>query len=149
MLFLLFQIADDIYALDTQQIVEVLPLVDVKKIPRAPSAVSGLFTYHGVTIPLVDLSVLANDTESQRIMSTRIVVVRYVDPRGRAHFLGLIVEKTRATLRRSEEDFEESEVIGAAFLGGVTRDGDRIVQRIRVEHLLSGDLVDQLFQVTA
>jgi chemotaxis-related protein WspB len=146
MLFLLFQIANDVYALDTRQIVEVLPLVNVKKIPQAPRAVSGLFTYHGVTMPLVDLSQLANDRESHRVMSTRIVVLRYLDPRGTERSLGLIVEKTRSTIRRSEEDFAETDVVGATFLGGVTRDGDRIVQRIRVEHLLSGDLVDQLFQ---
>jgi chemotaxis-related protein WspB len=146
MLFLLFQIANDVYALDTRQIVEVLPLVNVKRIPQAPKAVSGLFTYHGTTIPLVDLSQLVSDIESHRVMSTRIVVLRYSDPRGRERTLGLIIEKTRSTLRRSETDFEETDVAGAAFLGGVTRDGDRIVQRVFVEHLLSSELVDQLFQ---
>jgi chemotaxis-related protein WspB len=146
LLFLLFQISHDVYALDTRQIVEVLPLVNVKKIPQAPGAVSGLFIYHGVTMPLVDLSQLANGRESDRVMSTRVVVLRYMDPRGTERTLGLIIEKTRSTIRRSEEDFAESDVVGAAFLGRVTRDGDRLVQQIRVEHLLSGELLDQLFQ---
>src|SRR6476619_7147607 len=101
MLFLLFQIANDVYALDTRQIVEVLPLVNAKKVPQAPRAVTGLFTYHGVTMPLVDLNQLAGDRESHRVMSTRIVVLRYLDLRGTERMLGLIVEKTRSTLRRS------------------------------------------------
>lgn len=146
MLFLLFQISHDFYALDTQHIVEVLPLVNVKKIPHAPGAVTGLFIYRGVTMPLLDLSQLANGKKSDRVMSTRVVVLRYTDPRGTERTLALIVEKTRSTIRRSEEDFAEATVVGAAFLGGVTHEGDKLVQRIRVEHLISGELLDQLFQ---
>jgi chemotaxis-related protein WspB len=159
MLFLLFQIANDLYALDTREIVEVLPLVNVKEIPQAPPAVCGLFDYHGVSVPLVDLSELAHGTPSRRMMSTRIVLLRYTDRSdgeqlvlryagnsGGEQLLGLIVERARATLRRSEEEFAESNVTGASFLGGVTRDGDSIVQRISVENLLPGELREQLFQ---
>ena len=159
MLFLIFQIANDLYALDTREIVEVLPLVNVKEIPQAPRAVSGLFDYHGVTVPLVDLSELAHGTPSRRMMSTRIVLLRYAHSgrgdqlhlryagsSGDRQLLGLIVERARATLRRSEEDFTESNVAGASFLGRVTRDGDAIIQLISVEHLLPGEVREQLFQ---
>ena len=37
MLFILFQLGQDCYALDAAQVAEVLPLVLVKKIPRAPA----------------------------------------------------------------------------------------------------------------
>jgi chemotaxis-related protein WspB len=158
MLFLLFQIANDIYALDTRDIVEVLPLVNVKEIPQAPEGVAGLFDYHGAAVPLVDLRLLADGTPSRRMMSTRIVllrysgsegeqlVLRYAADSGAEQLLGLIVEKARATLRRAEEDFAEPNVAGASFLGGVTRDGDNIVQRISVQHLLPGEVREQLFQ---
>ena len=70
------------------------------------------------------------------MMSTRIVLLRYLgsgsdqlllryaQSGGNARLLGLIVERARATMRRSEEDFEQSNVAGASFLGPVTRDGD-------------------------
>jgi len=147
MLFLLFQIANDLYALDTREIVEVLPLVNVKEIPQAPRSVCGLFDYHGATVPLIDLSELAHGTPSRRMMTTRIVLLRYPDSSGASELLGLIVEKARATIRRSEEDFTESNVEGAWFLGGVTREGGSLIQRISVEKLLPGQLREQLFQV--
>jgi chemotaxis-related protein WspB len=159
MLFLLFQLANDLYALDTREIVEVLPLVNVKEIPQAPRAVCGLFDYHGATVPLVDLSELAHGTPSRRMMSTRIALLRYPGRSGGEQLrlqypgtssgeqlLGLIVERARATLRRSEEDFSESDVAGASFLGRVTREGDAIIQRISVEHLLPPVIREQLFQ---
>jgi chemotaxis-related protein WspB len=159
MLFLLFQIDNDLYALDTREIVEVLPLVNVKTIPQAPPAVCGLFDYHGVSVPLLDLSELAHGTPSRRMMSTRILllrntgrsdgdqlVLRYAGNSDGEQLLGVIVEKARATLRRSEEDFAESNVAGAPFLGGVTRDGEAIIQRITVDRLLPREVREQLFQ---
>jgi chemotaxis-related protein WspB len=146
MLFLLFQIANDLYALDTREIVEVLPMVNVKEIPQAPRSVSGLFDYHGTTVPLVDLSELAHGTPSRPMMTTRIVLLRYPDSSGAGQLLGWLVEKARATLRRAEEDFADSNVEGAWFLGGVTREGDSLIQRISVPNLLPGQLREQLFQ---
>jgi chemotaxis-related protein WspB len=42
-LFLLFELGNDRYALDVRQIAEVLPLLGVKEIPKAPKAMTGLF----------------------------------------------------------------------------------------------------------
>jgi chemotaxis signal transduction protein len=43
MLFLLFQMGKDHYALDAGQVAEVLPLVSIKQIPQAPMGVAGAF----------------------------------------------------------------------------------------------------------
>jgi chemotaxis-related protein WspB len=43
MLFLVFQLGTDRYAIEAAQVVEVLPLVNAKHIPRAPRGVAGLF----------------------------------------------------------------------------------------------------------
>jgi chemotaxis-related protein WspB len=41
-LFFLFQLGEDRYALDALQIAEILPLVGVKRIPQAPTGVAGV-----------------------------------------------------------------------------------------------------------
>ena len=58
MLFLLFELGHDRYALDVRQIAAVLPLVAVKRIPRAPPAVEGLLNYRGAPVPVIDVSQL-------------------------------------------------------------------------------------------
>ena len=45
MLFLLFQLGQDRYALDTGRVAEVLPLVAITPIPQAPPELAGLFNY--------------------------------------------------------------------------------------------------------
>ena len=79
MLFLLFELGNDRYALDVRQIAEVLPLVAVKQIPRAPQAMTGLFNYRGAPVPVIDLSQLTLGRPSARRLSTRIVLVHYPD----------------------------------------------------------------------
>ena len=44
MLFLLLEVAGQQYAVEADRVVEVLPLVQVTDIPRAPTEVAGLFS---------------------------------------------------------------------------------------------------------
>jgi len=59
MLFLLFQLGTERYALDAGQVVAVLPRLGVKEIPHAPPAVAGLCHYRGSPAPVIDLGQLA------------------------------------------------------------------------------------------
>ena len=62
MLFLLFHLGDDCYAIDASQVVEVLPLVNIKKMLRSPQGVFGTINYHGTFVPIVDLTEMALDS---------------------------------------------------------------------------------------
>src|SRR5438552_2197518 len=104
MLFLLFQLGKDRYALDIRQVAEVLPLVEVKQIPHTLPAVVGAFNYRGTSIPLIDLNELALGRPALKRLSTRIILVHYPDPKGTSHLLGLIAEKATGTMRREPAD---------------------------------------------
>jgi chemotaxis-related protein WspB len=148
MLFLVFALGHDRYALDVRQIEEVLPLVEVKQIPRAPQAISGLFAYRGALVPVIDLSQLALGRPAARRLSTRLVLVHYPDESGRTRLLGLIAEKATQAARYDTADFAASGVTnpGAAYLGPVARDGQGLLQRIDVKTLLPQSLRDVLFK---
>jgi chemotaxis-related protein WspB len=148
MLFLLFQLGADRYALDARHVIEVLPLVGIKQIPLAPPGVAGLFDCRGTPVPVLDLSQLTLGRPARQRMSTRIVIVRYRDAAGGEHMLGLIAEKATETFRREPSDFVDSGVTNehAPYLGPVTRDTRGIVQRIDVPSLLPASVRDMLFR---
>ena len=148
MLFLCFQLGDDRYALDCNQVVEVVPLLGLKRIPQAPRAVAGVFNYRGAPVPVVDLSELALGRPAHRHMSTRIVVVRYPDSEGTEHLLGLIAEKATETVRRDAADFRDSGVVNedAPYLGPVAADSKGLLQWIEVKKLLPPAVRDVLFK---
>src|ERR1700722_5926707 len=104
MLLLLFQIQEDWYALDAAHVVEVLPLVKFKPVLHAPPGLAGVFSYHGIPVPLIDLSALIAGTSTQAKMSTRLILVNYQAEPGVKFQMGLLVEELMETLRRTEAD---------------------------------------------
>jgi chemotaxis-related protein WspB len=147
MLFLLFQLGEDRYALDTGRVVEVLPLVAITPIPKAPAGVAGLFNYHGAPVPAIDLSQLTMGRPARNRLNTRIVLVHYPDGRGKTHLLGLIAEKVTETVRRDPADFVASGVTSdrAPYLGPVATDARGVMQWIDVEWLLPASVREVLF----
>lgn len=148
MLFLLFELGQDRYALDATRIAEVLPLVRIKQIPQAPRGVAGVFDYRGTPVPVLDLSELALGRPAARRLGTRILLVHYPAGAAVTQLLGLIVERATETLRREPADFSEPGLVNEAapYLGPVTSDARGLVQRVEVEKLLPQALRDLLFQ---
>jgi chemotaxis-related protein WspB len=147
MLFLLFELGNDRYALDVRQIAEVLPLVGVKQIPRAPPAMNGLLNYRGAPVPVVDLSQLTLGRPSMRQLSTRIVLVDYPVSGGGTRLLGLIAERATQTARHAASEFVASGITnaGAPYLGPVVTDAHGLVQWIDIRTLLPPSFRDLLF----
>jgi chemotaxis-related protein WspB len=147
MLFLLFQLGQDRYALDTSRVAEVLPLVDIARIPQAPPGVAGLFNYRGVPVPVIDLSQLTIGRPAQSRLNTRIVLVHYPDGGGGTRLLGLIAEKVTETVRRDKADFVATGVTSdrVPYLGPVATDARGLMQWIDVESLLPASVRAVLF----
>jgi chemotaxis-related protein WspB len=148
MLFLLFQVGLDRYALDARQIAEVLPMVAIKRIPLSPRGVAGVCNYRGVPVPVIDLSELAGGRPTRLRFGTRLVLVHYADETGTRHLLGLVAEKATETLRCAPGDFVPSGVTneGASFLGPVAAHAGSLIQRIEVDELLSPSVRSVLFR---
>jgi chemotaxis-related protein WspB len=170
MLFLIFELGRDRYALPAAPIVEVLPVVRIKRVPHAPAGVIGVFDYHGAPVPVIDLSELTLGRPAAPRLSTRLIVVSYPDRRGqdpgdsqdqvdgqnhvdgqeqgRSHLLGLIAERATDTMRRDPADFVASGISTgrAPYLGHVTTSSHGVVQRIDVDTLLPDDVRESLFE---
>ena len=147
MLFLVFQLGKDRYALEAHGVIEVLHLVNLKQIPQAPPGLAGVFDYHGTSVPLIDLAGLALGQPSRRWMSTRIILVKYGRSPAETHMLGLLAEQATGILRRNEEDFSDAglAVSDTPYLGNVTTDASGIVQRIEISNLLAESVRSLLF----
>jgi chemotaxis-related protein WspB len=148
MLFVLFQLGNDRYALDSGQIVEIVPLVDIKKMPRSPRGIAGIFNYRGQSVPVIDLDEMVFDHPAPRRLSTRIIVVLVPDGAGGKRSLGLIAECATGTMRRDASEFVPSGMSSdtASYLGPVAIDPLGIIQWIEVDKLLSAQVRDSLFK---
>jgi chemotaxis-related protein WspB len=148
MLFILFQIGRDRYALSARSIIEVLPLMNLKRVPCAPVGVAGVFNYRGAPVPVVDLNEMMLGEPAARRLSTRIIVVKYPLDALHSRALGLIAEHATNMIQRSLQDFIETgvESDSARYLGRVTNDAEGLIQWIEVERLLTPEVRDVLFR---
>jgi chemotaxis-related protein WspB len=150
MLFLLFQIGNDRYALEASRVVEVVPLLTLNKIPQAPKGVAGFFYYRGRPVPAVDLCELNQDRPARERLSTRIIVINHPDAGGSNRLLGLIAEQATGLLRKEINDFADpdAQMSIARGLGPMIMDEHGAIQCIHEQRLLSEPVRDLLFSET-
>jgi chemotaxis-related protein WspB len=147
MLFVVFKAGEASYALEACQVVEVIPLVTLRKCPGAPGAIAGLMNYGGAGVPVVDLGSLTGGAPSIPYLSTRIIVTHYAGGEGRQRVLGLLAESVTNTVERKEDDFCQGRVGGAGSLclGKLAVDGAGFIQRIVAANLVMKELEAMLF----
>lgn len=147
MLFLLFQIGNDRYALDATQVAIVLPLARCKKVPGTPDWIEGVFSYCNQMVPVLDINMLATGKPAAVRLSTRLVLVHYTPPGQTTQLLGLIVEKTSETLRCDPAAFSDSGLNheDTPYLGPVMQHAGGLLQRIEVQDLLDASARNILF----
>jgi chemotaxis-related protein WspB len=108
-----------------------------------------VFSYHGVAVPVVDVSALALGRPAHESLSTRLVLIRYpAAADGGSRVLGLLVEKATETIARQDAEFQDAGVTSPAarYLGPVTHDARGLIQRVEIEKILPVAVREQLFR---
>ncbi|RWU25266.1 chemotaxis protein CheW [Pseudomonas alkylphenolica] len=139
-LHLMFRIAEQRFAIDAHEVVEVLPRLQLKPIAHTPDWVAGVLAHRGALVPVIDVGALSFGNPAPVRTSTRLVLVHYrVDPLRPDLLLGLILEQATDTLRCLPEEFQPYGLDNqqAPYLGPVREDALGMVQRISVQDLLS------------
>jgi chemotaxis-related protein WspB len=147
MLFLLFQLGPDRYAIEAQRAVEVVPLLDLKRIPHSPPGVAGIINYRGRPVPTIDLCALTMGRPSREQLSTRIIILRHDDANGRPQLIGVIAERATDLLRKEGREIFKpgAGAARAGFLGPVMMDDKGFLQLVQPDHLLTESVREALF----
>jgi chemotaxis-related protein WspB len=141
MLILLCYAGEDLYAIESSQVIEVIPRVSLRKVQHLPQYVAGLFNYRGVVLPVIDLCHLIQDIPSRPLLSTRIIIVKYSAQNGSIQYLGLMAERVTETRTINPSDIRDStiRVEEAPYLNGTILDDKRIIQCIQLEKLFNDE----------
>ena len=86
--------AGQTFATPTNQVVEVISIVEARPLPQVPQWVRGLMNYRGRLIELLDMSLRLGNTPCETRMASRILVVHAGagDDSG-GKLIGLLVEE--------------------------------------------------------
>ncbi len=144
MQLLVFTVGAEDYAIESRRVIEVLPLVTARPIPRMPESIRGIFTHRGRLVPLVDLGRLLTDQPLRETLSTRVIVVEFsTGPDEQRVRLGVAAENVLSLCSSDETEASLPTIHSPAVpaLGRLLRIGGRTIQVLDVEHLLPQSLI--------
>ncbi len=149
MLFIVFQVAGESYALGASSVVEVMPLLRMRPMPGAPDFVCGVCVREGLPVPVIDLSKLICGTASSPSISSRILLVKESSGGGAGggdRLIGLLAERVSCE-KRSEDSFQPAGVAtpGEPWLGDLSVQKRPSLQILSPERILNEELRALLF----
>lgn len=121
-----FKLGEEEFGVDILKVQEINRLVDITKVPRAPSFVEGVINLRGKVIPIIDLRKRFGLDLKERDKDTRIVVV---DIEG--SIMGMIVDAVSEVLRLPASTIEPAPEIATSidseYIRGVAKLEDRLL----------------------
>lgn len=147
MLFLIFKVGNEKYAIHAKEVVEVVDLVRFTEIPQTPGYIKGLMNYRGKILPVIDLPFLFLNRDFKPMLSTRIILMTY-KVKKKDEIIGVIAENITETL-----DFEKNSIKKSGikldtlpYLGKVISDADEIIHVLEITKILPKELKDSLYK---
>lgn len=146
MLLVKFKIGNEFYAINTDDVIEIIPAITFRPIPGTPSFFSGIFDYRGQIIPVIDLSQLTIHSPCAIRLSTRIILLNFPYKTEKA-ILGIMAEDVTDVIDLEESCFQDTGISSehSPYLGPVAEYDGTFVQLIHIEKLLSIDVQKQIF----
>ena len=136
-LFLLFNLGSERFAVSTEMITEIIPLLEVTPVPKSAPYICGLINYRGETIPVIDALMLLYERPHHRKICTRIIILSHNES-GCMTRVGLIVEKANKTGIFATDQIHEHNLTQqhAPYLGKSMTDDEGEIQLIDMDRLI-------------
>lgn len=138
-----FRLGDEEYGVDILQVQEIIRMMDITRVPKAPAFVEGVINLRGQIIPVIDLRIRFGLPEGERTNDSRIVVVNVEEVT-----VGMIVDAVLGVISMPREAVSpaSSVVTGvkASFLEGIGQVDERLLIIIDLARVLDWQEVDGL-----
>jgi chemotaxis-related protein WspB len=147
MLCLLLTLNESLFAFPCAQVVRIVPKIQLRPIPHAPSYIAGLLHYRGGTVPVVDLCALTNGRPASNLLSSRIILMNYKTKNESTQLLGVLAEGVMETVTLDQAKLSPATVRieGVLFLGSMISTDKGLIQLIDPEKIFSDSVREQLF----
>ena len=135
---LTFHIGDTIYGLPLTNVVEIISVQAIAKVPGTPAYVKGVINLRGGIVPLVDVRLKFGQPEKEYDEFTNIIITEL-----NSMTVGLVVDRVANVVRNENVDTsklpEFSTVNTNRYMTSVSRTGDNLIMNLNCETILEDD----------
>jgi len=133
----IFRIGDEEFGVDINQVREIVRVVEITRMPKAPAFIEGVVNLRGQIVSVIDLAKRLDIPSSPRDDNTRIIVIEI-----ERNTVGMVVDSVSEVLRLSMRDIAdvpaliETEV-PEHYIRGVGKLEDRLLVLLDLDKVLT------------
>jgi len=133
-----FSIGEEEFGVDILSVQEIIRMMDITKVPRAPDFVEGVINLRGKVIPIIDLRKRFGLSTRDHDKHTRIIVIEINNM-----IVGFVVDSVSEVLRIPASTVEPPPPVVSGleseYISGVGKLEDRLLILLDLNKLLSGE----------
>jgi purine-binding chemotaxis protein CheW len=140
--FLLFELCNESYAISIQATREIIQMMDITHIPKAPPFIKGVINLKGKIIPIIDLRVKFGLPEALYNEKTCIIIIE-INENEKLRLMGVVVDTVSEVLNILDEDISKPPEFNhnhqLDFLYGVGKIKNSIIWILNLDKIVSYD----------
>jgi purine-binding chemotaxis protein CheW len=138
--YLTFALGEEVFALETGCVREVIELVPVTRIPKTPPFMRGVINLRGHAVPVVDLRIKFDMPRAQDTVNTCIIIVD-VEVEGEKCHMGAIVDSVREVFEMTSDQINPPPRMGtsvkADFIRGMGKQNEEFIMILDIGKIFS------------
>jgi purine-binding chemotaxis protein CheW len=138
--YLTFSLAEEEYGVEILKVREIIGMMDITAVPKAPAHVRGVINLRGKVIPVIDLRTRFTLPRVEDTDETCIIVVCVGDTE-----MGVVVDQVREVLDILGEDIEDAPTFGTnvdtSFILGMGKSSGRVTILLDITKVLANEQI--------
>jgi purine-binding chemotaxis protein CheW len=147
--YLTFALGEEVFALETGSVREVIELVPVTRIPKTPPFMRGVINLRGHAVPVVDLRIKFDMPTAHDTVNTCIIIVD-VEVEGENCYMGAIVDSVREVFEMTSDQINPPPRMGtsirADFIRGMGKQNEEFIMILDIGKVFSQEELAQVLE---
>ena len=140
--YLTFILNEETYAIDINQVREVLDFTDITKVPRMPEFMRGVINLRGGVVPVVDLRLKFGMTMTEKTLDTCIIIIEIIIDDDMT-LIGTMADSVKEVLSLEADQINPPPKIGTRlntdFIRGMGKKNDDFIIILDIDRVFSAD----------
>ena len=140
--YLTFILDEETYAIDINQVREVLDFSDITKVPRMPEFMRGVINLRGGVVPVVDLRLKFGMTKTEKTVDTCIIIIE-ISIDDDMTLIGTMADSVKEVLSLEADQINPPPKIGTRlnteFIRGMGKKNDDFIIILDIDRVFSAD----------
>ena len=145
-----FMLGEEVFALELQNVREVLDYTSITKVPRMPDFMLGVINLRGNVVPVVNLRLKLGMEAGERTVNTCIVIVE-LEIEGELTQIGAVADSVKEVLYLEGENISPPPKIGTnlktGFIKGMGKKDDDFIIILDIEKVFADEELSAVLQM--